>query len=269
VWAGGARAVLLAGGGDPAAPADAAPTPALATPAAPAGVAEARPIAPGQTVTARFERGEPLTDDRSHYHLWRIDAPPGERLVVDMRSRDVDSYLVWGSLDGGGWEERGSDDDGGEGSDARLRFTVPETGEFGIRATTFSRGERGSYTLSVGTVPAPVPVPVRVGQTVRGTLAAGDPIDDEGSYLHLYLVSGAPGERVVVELQSRDFDAYLVGGRLVDGRFQPLVRDDDGGRGTDARLAVVLDDGGRYALVARSYGAGRTGAYTLSVRPRD
>jgi hypothetical protein len=257
---GGVLAVLIAGADESS---------EVGAPSALAPTGAPRIIAPGETVTGRFTAAEPAVDDRSHYHLWRLQASPGERLIVTMRSEDVDAYLAWGAVTGDGWEERGTDDDGGGGRDARLVFTVPATGEYGIRANTFGSRERGTYTLSVEARPAPSPVPIRVGETLQGTLSEDDPVEEDGSFYDLYLVSGAPGERIVIDMRSTAFDAYLTGGRLVDGAVEPLHRNDDGGAGTDARLEVALDADGRYAVVANSFSSGMTGAYTLSVRTRD
>lgn len=257
---GGVLAVLLAGADE---------SPEVGAPSALAPTGAPRIIAPGETVTGRFTSGEPAVDDRSHYHLWRLHASPGERLIVTMRSEDVDSYLAWGAMTGDRWEELGTDDDGGGGRDARLIFTVPATGEYGIRANTFGSRERGTYTLSIEAARAPSPIPMRVGETLRGVLAEGDAVEEDGSFYDLYVVSGAPGERVVIDMRSSAFDAYLTGGRLVDGTMEPLHRNDDGGRGTDARLEVALDADGRYAVMANAFSSGMTGAYTLSVRARD
>jgi hypothetical protein len=257
---GGVMAVMLAGVDEPA---------EVAAPSALAATEAPRTIAPGQTVTGRFTSSEPAVDDRSHYHFWRLDASPGERVIVTMRSGDVDSYLAWGVVTADGWVERGSDDDGGGGRDARLVFTVPAAGEYGIRANTFGSRERGTYTLSVEAMPRPAPVTIRVGETLQGTLSDDDPMEDDGSFYDLYLVSGAPGERIFIDMRSTAFDAYLTGGRLVDGAVEPVDRNDDGGTGTDARLRVELDADGQYAVMANSFASGATGAYTLSVRPRE
>jgi hypothetical protein len=229
--------------------------------------AQQRTIAPGQTVTDRLTAADPVLADDSHYHLWRLDARPGDRLIVTMRSEEVDAFLAWGALSDGRLEVEDTNDDGGGGTDARLRITVPASGTHGIRANTFGDGEVGTYTITVEHAPAaPAPVPVRVGQTVRGTLQEGSAVEDDGSFYDLYLVSGAAGERVVIEMRSGDFDAYLVGGRLVNGAFEALEEDDDGAGGTDARLEVTLDGSGRYAVLANAFLAGETGAYTLSVQ---
>jgi eukaryotic-like serine/threonine-protein kinase len=228
-----------------------------------------RVLTPGQTVAGQLTSRDPRAERGGNYHLWRVEARPGEVLTVTMRSTDVDPYLIWGTLADGRWEERGSDDDGGEGRDARLRFTVPQGGTIGIHATTFGSGERGRYTLEVRAAPAPVPVTVPVGTTVRWQLAEGNTEDHDGAYAQLYRLSGEPGQRVVVEMSARDFDAFLRGGRIVDGIFVGEVHDDDGGTGTDARLVVQLDRAGAYAILATSYAPGSTGAFTLTVQPAD
>jgi hypothetical protein len=241
---------------------------ALLLSAAIPAAAQQRTIAPGQTVTDRLTAADPVLADQSHYHLWRLDARPGDRLVVTMRSEEVDAFLAWGALSGSRLEVEDSNDDGGGGTDARLRITVPASGTHGIRANTFGDGEVGTYTLTVEHAPADAaPVPVRVGQSVRGMLGEGSSVHEDGSFYDLYLVNGAPGQRVGIEMRSGDLDAYLFGGRLVNGAFEALEEDDDGAGGTDARLEVTLDGAGRYAVLANTFVAGEAGTYTLTVQP--
>lgn len=236
-------------------------------PAAVVTAAAQRTIAPGQTVTERLTASDPVLDDESHYHVWRIDARPGDRLIVTMRSADMDAFLAWGPLRDGVVDAVDFDDDSGGGTDARLRITMPASGSHGIRANTLMGGELGAYTLTVEyAAPAPPPVAVRVGQTVSGTLNDDSAIHDDGSFYDLYLITGTPGQRVAIEMRSHEVDAYLFGGRLVDGVFNTLDQDDDGASGTDARLEVTLDADGRYAVMANTLSVGETGRYTLSVQ---
>ncbi|HEX8686331.1 MAG TPA: hypothetical protein VF654_07505, partial [Pyrinomonadaceae bacterium] len=96
-----------------------------------------REISLGQTVTGRLDEGDARDeDDDSFYELWSYRGPPGQRIVVTLRSADFDAYLGWGRLAGGEWEEIDSDDDGGGGTDARLQVTLGGEGEYAIRANT-------------------------------------------------------------------------------------------------------------------------------------
>jgi eukaryotic-like serine/threonine-protein kinase len=225
-----------------------------------------RLLAPGDNVQGHFIAADPLTERGAHHHLWLVRAPAGSLVTVTMRSDEVDPYLAWGIHLDGAWDQQGTDDDGGGGTTAVVRFPVPPGAEVGIHATTFGGRERGPYTLTLEAAPPPEPVEVAVGSTVTGILESGNALDNDGAFATLYLLRGAPGERVLVDLGSAEFDAYLHGGRMAGGVFVAEMRDDDGGPGTGARLAARLDDEGAYAVLATSLAPGGTGAYKLTVR---
>ena len=89
----------------------------------------------------------------------------------------------------------------------------------------------GAYTLTLSERPAPstqTPGTIAVGQTVDGDLVEGDAETDEGSPYDAWTLTAAEGERVALTLTSDDFDALLVVGRMVDGVFEELARNDDG-----------------------------------------
>ena len=69
---------------------------------------------------------------------------------------------------------------------------------------------------------------------------------------------------VEIDLVSSAFDTFLAlrEGAGVAGRL--VVSDDDGGQGTNSRIATELS-AGTYTIEATSYGTGVTGAFTLTV----
>jgi hypothetical protein len=117
---------------------------------------------------------------------------------------------------------------------------------------------------SLAAAPVSAQTPLRVGQTVTGTLESGD-ARMEDVYFDAYVIRGRPGERVVVRMVSDDFDTYLRWGNEQDGEWEDQNSDDDGGEGTDSRLVVTLGEEGQYELHAAGFGEDAVGAYTLSV----
>ncbi|HST61585.1 MAG TPA: hypothetical protein VLK84_22970 [Longimicrobium sp.] len=111
--------------------------------------------------------------------------------------------------------------------------------------------------------PATAQTALRVGQTVTGSLEAGDPAMEDGALYDAYVITGRPGDRVVIQMQSGDFDTYLRWGRQENGEWTETVLNDDSGEGTDSRLVVTLNDEGGYELRAGAFGEGEAGAYTL------
>lgn len=106
---------------------------------------------------------------------------------------------------------------------------------------------------------------VRLGQVVRSELDRGDDPAGDGSYYEEWFHRGRPGTRVSVSMSSAEFDTYLMWGRMVDGEFNPIAADDDGGEGIDSRLTVWIRDDLEYVIRANSYEDGQTGRYTLLV----
>ncbi|HEX6913503.1 MAG TPA: PPC domain-containing protein, partial [Longimicrobium sp.] len=116
--------------------------------------------------------------------------------------------------------------------------------------------------LAAGTASAQRPlVP---GEITRGTLGSSDPRSDRGSYYDTYTFQGRRGEIVIVQMESRDFDAYLHLGTARRGTWRELAYDDDGGDGRNARLQLELPDDGTYTVRASSLSRS-TGAYTLTL----
>jgi uncharacterized protein (TIGR03437 family) len=106
---------------------------------------------------------------------------------------------------------------------------------------------------------------INFGVDVNGTLASGDCALDDGSFADLYSFSGTAGQQIAVSLSSTAFDTYLF---LLDADQNVVEDDDDGGGGTNSRIPansgfLTLPATGTYIIVANSFNAGETGAYTL------
>lgn len=252
-----------------------------------AGAAHAqRPIVPGEFTHGRLTRSDPRTPNDRPYDEYVFAARRGERVVVEMESDDFDAYLYLGTRTRAGFRELARDDDGGDGTDSRLRITIPDDGRYVIRASAL-HDRTGEYTLTLtgGRAvsddgwddPEPVrprPRPgrgegggwIEAGQVVEGWLSDSDPTLDNGTPFHLYTYQGRRGERLTVTLRSNEFDPYLVigtaGGR--HGIDEALARDDDGGGGRDSRIVLTLPSDGDYVIRVNPLVAS-TGSYVLEV----
>jgi hypothetical protein len=231
----------------------------------------------GEDVQGRFTSNDPVLPDGSHFRIYRFRGTPGQPITVTLRSDDFDAFLAGGRMDGGEFQAEDHDDDGAGGTDARLDAMVGPDGTYHVRANTLMGGETGAYTLRVehasesgGHHPAPHSPPAEVreislGQTIQGRLTPSDAVLEDGTHYHLYRLRGGPGQEIVVTLRSADFDAYLSGGGMEDGRPRMDDRDDDGAGGTDARIHARVGPDGTYHITANTLLAGETGAYTLVV----
>lgn len=121
---------------------------------------------------------------------------------------------------------------------------------------------------SCAALPLSAQTPLRVGQTLTGTLDASDPQMQEGPHYDAYVLRGQPGQRVVVRMRSDDFDAYLHYGRAGADGWEATLVDDDGGDGLNARLTLTLDAEGGYELRASSLDEEELGTYEISLMER-
>ncbi len=231
--------------------------------------AVATTIRMGQTLNAALAASDPKLGDGSYFDHFRFTGRRGERIEVVMRSSAFDSHLSVGRLDGTELEILDSDDDGAGGNDARVRLTLPEDGEYTIRANSLEGGETGAYTIALRPFtppPAPRPQAIRAGQTVSGQLTDRDAqAEDDDSFYDAFTYEGRAGERLRITMRSPDFDAYLAVGRGTGGSFASIETDDDGAGGTDARIEITLPRAGTYVIRANTVSSGEKGSYTLSV----
>ncbi len=138
---------------------------------------------------------------------------------------------------------------------------VRERNDDGNRPVDLAWDIRGSAAYWRLVVPEGVLVP---GQTVDGSLNPSDLVwDDGGHYETWNMTVLAAGQRVAIEMDSDDVDAFL---RVLANDGTEIATDDDGGSGTNARVDFRAPDAGDYLVLATSYEAGETGAYSLRVR---
>lgn len=104
---------------------------------------------------------------------------------------------------------------------------------------------------------------IAVGQTQNGELSSADPIArSRKAPYQVWTLEGRRGQRIVIDLRSSDFDAYLV---LRDEAGYLLGNDDDSGGENNARIHTILPRDGRYRIVATGFREASAGHYTLSV----
>ncbi|HEX8472081.1 MAG TPA: PPC domain-containing protein, partial [Brevundimonas sp.] len=232
--------------------------------AAPAPAATALPF--GETVQGEITADGARDDEGRGYRAYTFSGTAGNRVQVVMRSGDFDTFIQVGRP-GDAFEALGSDDDGlGEGTDSRLNYILPETGEYEIRVSPLSGDEKGLFSLELTDKgPQPEPGSILVGATARGTLDESDGIADDGAFFDAYAITVAEGDKLNVTLVSNDFDSYLDLGKMTDGAWVSTVSDDDSLSDTHAKVEWTVEDAGTYMIRARSFTQGETGAYTLAV----
>ncbi|HRQ65074.1 MAG TPA: hypothetical protein PKZ76_09465 [Xanthomonadaceae bacterium] len=230
---------------------------------------EPKPITLDETVQGELGSLSSKADDFTPYDLYLFRGEPGQRIRITMRSEQFDAFLAVGSVAAPGCsDDCRSDDDSGGGLDASLVYTLPASGEVQIRANAIEIGARGKYSLSVAALPSPRTAQaraVRLGIPMEGTLGDESARDDDDRPYDLWSIEAAPGTRLRIRHNSRDFDAYLEYGAMVGDRFTAEASDDDGGSDLNARLDVVLGESGRALIKTTSVSNEASGRYTLLV----
>jgi len=223
----------------------------------------ATPIRLGQTLEGALDDKDAEGDD-GVFDAYRFEAAAGERVELAMNADDLDSLLRVGVVRNGVFVEQAMNDDGADGLNSRLIFTADEAGTYVIHATSYAGRGRGAYSLSMSEGPAPIrATPITIGDRVRGELTADTARNANDRPADAYRFSGREGQRVRIDMSSRNFDSYL---ELFDNNQQSLATDDDGGpTGLDSRLLFTLPQTGDYVIEARGY-ADATGGYTLEIK---
>lgn len=245
------------------------------------------PIALDETVTGELAAGDRKVDGLMYNDTYTYQGRAGEILTIVLRSADFNTLVTVGAYEAGECTQMDADDDGGGGTDSRLTVALFEDGPYHIHVTSAEAGETGRYTLLVergqpsDTVTPPTVYeattltadsavtpaePIRPGSSISGWLAEGDRRSAQDSaWFDLYSYRATAGETVTIELISEDFDAYLRVGRWVEGGWEELGSDDDGGGGTHSLLTLTFPQDGEYEILARSLYTGQAGRYHVSV----
>ena len=116
-------------------------------------------------------------------------------------------------------------------------------------------------------------MPIRVGQTLNGSIASSDCELSQGRYSDAYTFSGSQGQKIAVSMASNSFDTFL----YLTGPNGFQLENDDGGDGINSRIPnedgfLALPITGTYTIWATSYDPDSTGAYLLQLmgdRPPD
>jgi hypothetical protein len=103
----------------------------------------------GTDVRGSLADGDAETDEGSPFDLYTLRGAAGDRLTITLASQAFDAVVAIGRMVNGAFVELESNDDGDDGTNSRLEYTLPEGGEYVIRASALSAGSTGEYTLNV------------------------------------------------------------------------------------------------------------------------
>lgn len=96
----------------------------------------------------------------------------------------------------------------------------------------------------------------------QGVLQRGDSTLDDGSLFRIHSFSGRAGQRVTINLESDEFDTYLI---LMCPSREIVAQNDDASGTTNSSITVTLDQTGEYYVVANGYDQNSRGRYRVTV----
>lgn len=220
----------------------------------------------GGSVSGRLESGDSTLTSGEYVDVLTFEGRAGQQVTIDMTSRQFDAYVM---LRGpSGFAEENDDRPGGGTTDAQVSVRLPASGTYRIQATSYQPGETGDYRITLSEGQAAFAGSegggaVRLGESNSGRLSTGDTQIATGEYVDGWTLTGRPGTRYAVRLNSTAFDPYL----MVRGANLSEDNDDEpGGRGSrNSMLEFVMPADGEAMIIATSYQPGETGAYALTV----
>ena len=220
----------------------------------------------GSMIAGRLGRGSNILPvDNSFFDLYAFPGKSGQRVQIDMTSREIDSYLILIAPDG---RELTQDDDSGGGSNSRIIATLPTDGTYLLMANSYQAGQAGTYRLRAEATTTSTRNSARQGGFIlrqEGILGSGASIlPSDGSLYREYTFEGRAGQSVTINLTSSDFDTYLAvlgtDGQLID-------ENDDVSQGdSNSQLTLTLPRTGVYRIIVNARDRRGHGRYVLTVR---
>ncbi len=106
----------------------------------------------GQTMNGELAQGDQQLSSGEFIDNYNFQGTAGERVVIDMRSTQMDPYLILLAPSGA---QEDNDDTSASDRNARIETVLAETGQYRIGATSYQPGESGAYvvTLQQGAAP--------------------------------------------------------------------------------------------------------------------
>ncbi len=172
-------------------------------------------------------------------------------VVISQTSDDFDSYLYL--LDSSGSEIAYNDDGGGNSNSLIGPFTLPASGSYTVRASSYSGDGIGSFTLTINKIDI---APIEIGEDVEISFT---PRDD----VKYFTFEATTGDLITISADSNgEFDTDLV---LTDLYNSQVASDADGGSGSDPEIfQQSLTQTGTYTIALTAVNPGE-GKVTLTV----
>ncbi|NQW62314.1 MAG: pre-peptidase C-terminal domain-containing protein [Deltaproteobacteria bacterium] len=201
--------------------------------------------------------GDARRADGQWVKAFRFNAKAADEIEARLTAQ-FDAYLILLSPTG---ETVAQADEGGGGTNAKLRASLPLSGEYTLLVSSAASGSGGDFTVELlGAEPASATParPLTPGTMQRANMAAqvgGTRVSDR------YTLVSKGAQYLDARMSAENFDPLL---SLVGPGGDLLATDDDSGGGTNARIRYTLPAAGNYTLIASRFDAATGGDYLLS-----
>lgn len=206
---------------------------------------------------SELSAGGPTLDDDSLYERYSFQGTRGQKLTLTLVSDEFDTYLTL--FDPGG-EAVAQNDDVSEGSNnSYISTTLTQDGTYTVFANAYDQTGSGRYALSV--IPSPTNGFILQNS---GTLDTGELVLTDGSAYDKYFFEGRRGQAVTIDMNSTDFDTYLV---LLDPAYEKIAENDDiSPSNINSQITTILPSDGIYTIWANGYDSNEQGQYSITAR---
>jgi hypothetical protein len=167
-----------------------------------------RPVEFGVSVQSTITEDSASIRNRGseyYYEPWGFSGTAGDRVRIYMDA-EYDAFLSLGRVEGGGFVEVATNDDGGEGLDSLIFYRLEQDGDYVIRARSLGGYAGGPYTLTVDQV-ATEPR-VRVAEVADTWLLNGALFPDETATQE-FEFRPRRGRRYAVSVNASSFSPIL------------------------------------------------------------
>lgn len=173
--------------------------------------------------------------------FYQLTGKAGEILLLEGRSEQFDIALELFNAAG---TLVTSNDDAGDGRDARIRSLLTASGTYFLRVHAFGDGGSGGYELRRAVTPLR---PLTIGGRQEATLETSSPL--------IFAFTGKPGQALLLSARSTDCDTLV---RVYGPEGTLVGSDDDSGGGSNSLLAFTPVREGTYTIwLSSKVGAGK------------
>lgn len=225
------------------------------------GLREPRPvIVDGEPLRSSLDNTSNLLPDNSYFNTHTFEGRAGQRISITMTSNQLDAYLL---LYGPNQEYLGKNDDHDNSRNARIDIELPTSGTYLVFANSYGAREEGPYELTVRTSPKDLTSADHL-LNINGLLNEQDGRLNDDSLYDEYIFRGQQGQQVTLNLNSDDFDPYLL---LIDNQGNKIAENDDIARNNpNSEISIALPYTGEYRVIVNAYDHRGQGSYQVIVR---